>query len=205
MNVRPLQTFARFLQNHLPLVIHSVMDLLNKKGKNIVSAVIRDRSLYPPGEAELPDPVSKWASYTGSQKWFLGSVMLLVFRPLFESTVLPVSRPNMLKCCLLYRTHTEIKGTFQALASHFVFLRECGLGVFRLNTQGSMFTPAKIHELRERLADGDQSVTAREALLTLINTSSMMSHAIRTPVFGTEEVKQLENCAKDVVSGTRFR
>ena len=49
----------------------------------MVSATIQEgTTLYPPGEDRLKNIVSNYTSLTGSDKWLLGSIMLLVFRPL---------------------------------------------------------------------------------------------------------------------------
>ncbi|CAN0307269.1 unnamed protein product, partial [Ectocarpus sp. 4 AP-2014] len=42
-------------------------------------------SIYPVGEAPLKDIVTDYASLTGSNKWLLASIMLLVFRPVLHS------------------------------------------------------------------------------------------------------------------------
>ena len=65
---------------------------LNKKGQAMVSAVVREgRTLYPPGEDRLKNIVTNYTSLTGSDKWLLGSIMLLVFRPLLVDVSAMVS------------------------------------------------------------------------------------------------------------------
>ncbi|CAN0374385.1 unnamed protein product [Ascophyllum nodosum] len=59
------------------------MGMMNKDGRSIVSGVLLDPSIYPPGESTLLDPISHWYGYSASHKWLFGTITLLfVFRPL---------------------------------------------------------------------------------------------------------------------------
>ncbi|CAN0435759.1 unnamed protein product, partial [Pylaiella littoralis] len=51
--------------------------------------------LYPPGTNQLKDIVANYSSLTGSDKWTLQSIMLLVFRPVLEDVRSMVSRRCM--------------------------------------------------------------------------------------------------------------
>ena len=44
-----------------------------------------DPSIYPPVARKLKDPVNSLSAYTVSDKWLLGSIALLVLRPIFSS------------------------------------------------------------------------------------------------------------------------
>lgn len=69
-----------------------VLSILNSRGKLMVSATVREgRTLYPPGEDRLKNIVTNYTSLTGSDKWLLGSIMLLVFRPLLVDVEAMVS------------------------------------------------------------------------------------------------------------------
>ncbi|CAN0474445.1 unnamed protein product [Ascophyllum nodosum] len=39
-----------------------------KDGRSIVSGVLLDPSIYPPGDSTLPDPISHWYGYSASHK-----------------------------------------------------------------------------------------------------------------------------------------
>lgn len=66
--------------------------MLNHTGRRMVSATIQEgTTLYPPGEDRLKNIVSNYTSLTGSDKWLLGSIMLLVFRPLLVDVEAMVS------------------------------------------------------------------------------------------------------------------
>ena len=53
----------------------------------MVSAIVREgRTLYPPGAEPLKNIVTNYSSLTGSDKWLLSSLMLLIFRPLLVNT-----------------------------------------------------------------------------------------------------------------------
>ena len=69
-------------QNHLGFVLSRVMGMMNKDGRSIVSGVLLDPSIYPPGESTLPDPIFHWYGYSASHKWLFGTITLFVFRPL---------------------------------------------------------------------------------------------------------------------------
>ena len=58
------------------------MGMMNKDGRSIVSGVLLDPSIYPPGESTLPDPISHWYGYSTSHKWLFGTITMFVFRPL---------------------------------------------------------------------------------------------------------------------------
>lgn len=75
-------------QNAQALVQKFVLGILNAHGRTLMSAVMRQRdgnNLYPPGEAPLKCIVTDYSSLTGSNKWLLASIMLLVFRPVLQS------------------------------------------------------------------------------------------------------------------------
>lgn len=96
-----------------------------KRDKDTLSAISRDGSPNPPGEAELPDPVPDWASCTASQIWLLGSVMPLVSRPLFSSPTDMVRRPIFCHCCSLCRVYFILyhEGGMRAGAFMYHFTR----------------------------------------------------------------------------------
>ena len=79
-------------QGQLTLAQKFFLSILNLKGKRMVSATIQEgTTLYPPGEDRLKNIVTNYASLTGSDKWLLGSIMLLVFRPLLVDVSAMVS------------------------------------------------------------------------------------------------------------------
>lgn len=76
------------LKNSQGLIQPYLISLLNRSGRKLVSAIVRQGStLYPAGARRLKDIVSNYSSLTGSHKWLLASIMLLVFRPVLQSTV----------------------------------------------------------------------------------------------------------------------
>lgn len=79
-------------QGQLTLAQKFFLSMLNLQGKRMVSATIQEgTTLYPPGEDRLKNIVANYASLTGSDKWLLGSIMLLVFRPLLVDVSAMVS------------------------------------------------------------------------------------------------------------------
>ena len=52
----------------------------------MAACVMADPSIYPPGARTLRDPVNHLSAYTASYKWLLGSIALLVLRPIFANT-----------------------------------------------------------------------------------------------------------------------
>ena len=74
-------------QNVQSLVQTFILTRLNKSGRQLVSAIIREhgQAIYPPSEKPLKDIVTNYCSLTGSNKWLLSSVMLLVFRLILQS------------------------------------------------------------------------------------------------------------------------
>ncbi|CAN0127674.1 unnamed protein product [Ascophyllum nodosum] len=61
-------------------------EILNKKGRERAACAVADPSIYPPGARTLRDPVNHLSAYTASDKWLLGSIVLLVLRPIFANT-----------------------------------------------------------------------------------------------------------------------
>ncbi|CAN0552262.1 unnamed protein product, partial [Ectocarpus sp. 12 AP-2014] len=63
-----------------------LLEMLSTRGRRLVSAVMSQTSslLYPAGTERLKDIVTNYSSLTGSDKWTLQSIMLLVFRPVLE-------------------------------------------------------------------------------------------------------------------------
>lgn len=47
-------------------------------------------NLYPPAEARLKDIVNDYASLTGTNKWLLASIFLLVIRPVIQTPAMLV-------------------------------------------------------------------------------------------------------------------
>eukprot|EP00903_Cladosiphon_okamuranus_P020737 g19042.t1 len=65
----------------------SFLSLLNGAGREAISSVVRQRStLYPPATAQLEDIRSDYSSLKGSEKWLLGSILLLVARCVLHDT-----------------------------------------------------------------------------------------------------------------------
>ncbi|CAN0288031.1 unnamed protein product, partial [Scytosiphon promiscuus] len=58
------------------------LELLSKRGQALVQAIMAQPHglLYPPGTEQLKDIVTNYSSLTGSDKWTLQSMMLLIFR-----------------------------------------------------------------------------------------------------------------------------
>ncbi|CAM9534271.1 unnamed protein product [Hapterophycus canaliculatus] len=58
------------------------LEMLSRKGCRLLSAIMAQESalLYPPGTEKLKDIVTNNTSLTGSDKWTLQSMMLLLFR-----------------------------------------------------------------------------------------------------------------------------
>ena len=72
-----------------------MLQILSPKGRRAITAIVREgRTLYPPGTERLKDIVTNYKSLTGSDKWLLGSLMLLVFRPALVSVESMVSPPG---------------------------------------------------------------------------------------------------------------
>ena len=83
---------VEFQQGQLALAQKYALSVLNSAGKRMVSATVREgTTLYPPGEDRLKNIVTNYTSLTGSDKWLLGSIMLLVFRPLLVDVEAMVS------------------------------------------------------------------------------------------------------------------
>ena len=61
-------------------------EILNKKGCEGTACVMADPS-YPPGAWMLEDPVNHVSAYTASDMWLLGSIVLLVLRPISANTL----------------------------------------------------------------------------------------------------------------------
>lgn len=89
-----IRTFP-MAQNAQALVQRFLIGLLNTEGRRLISATLRQReggsSIYPVGEAPLKDIVTDYASLTGSSKWLLASIMLLMFRPVLHNAASLVS------------------------------------------------------------------------------------------------------------------
>ncbi|CAN0272996.1 unnamed protein product [Ectocarpus sp. 6 AP-2014] len=89
--VTPVESFHA---DALALVQKYLIALLNTKGRELISATMRQRkgnNPYPPGAEPLKDPVADYSSLTGSDKWLLASIVLLVFRAVFHTTATMVS------------------------------------------------------------------------------------------------------------------
>ncbi|CAM9413476.1 unnamed protein product, partial [Ectocarpus fasciculatus] len=71
----------------------SCLEMLSTQGRRLVSAVVAQNPslLYPAGTERLKDIVTNYSSLTGSDKWTLQSIMLLVFRPVLASVGAMVS------------------------------------------------------------------------------------------------------------------
>ena len=65
-------------------------EFLNKKLLKRAACVMSDTSIYPPGARTLKDPVNHLNAYTASDKWLLGSIVLLVLRPMFANITIMV-------------------------------------------------------------------------------------------------------------------
>ncbi|CAB1108696.1 unnamed protein product [Ectocarpus sp. CCAP 1310/34] len=65
----------------------SCLEMLSTQGRRLVSAVVAQNLslVYPAGTERLKDIVSNYSSLTGSDKWTLQSIMLLVFRPILAN------------------------------------------------------------------------------------------------------------------------
>ncbi|CAM9806070.1 unnamed protein product, partial [Ectocarpus sp. 12 AP-2014] len=65
----------------------SCLEMLSTQGRRLVSAVVAQNPslLYPAGTERLKDIVTNYSSLTGSDKWTLQSIMLLVFRPVLAN------------------------------------------------------------------------------------------------------------------------
>ncbi|CAN0092719.1 unnamed protein product, partial [Ectocarpus fasciculatus] len=63
-----------------------LLEMLSTRGRRLVSAVMSQTPslLYPAGTERLKDIVTNYSSLTGSDKWTLQSIMLLVFRPVLQ-------------------------------------------------------------------------------------------------------------------------
>ncbi|CAN0172214.1 unnamed protein product, partial [Scytosiphon promiscuus] len=71
------------------------LGLLSTRGEHLVSAIMGQESslLYPPGTEKLKNIVTNYISLTGSDKWTLQSIMLLVFRIILQDV--PAMKRNM--------------------------------------------------------------------------------------------------------------
>ena len=74
--------YLRWAQGSCQLCQVFIIELLSKQGLSLVSSVMAQRStlLYPAGTSKLKDITTNYSSLTGSDKWALQSIMLLVFR-----------------------------------------------------------------------------------------------------------------------------
>ncbi|CAM9224271.1 unnamed protein product, partial [Hapterophycus canaliculatus] len=63
------------------------LELLSTRGRWLIQAIFAQPSglLYPPGTEQLKDIVTNHPSLTGSDKWTLQSMMLLIFRPVLAN------------------------------------------------------------------------------------------------------------------------
>ena len=88
-------------QDQLTIVQTYMLRILSSKGRRAVTAIVREgRTCNPPGMERLKDIVMNFKSLTGSDKWLLGSLMLLVFRPALvsvDSMVSPSGECSILK------------------------------------------------------------------------------------------------------------
>lgn len=80
-------------QNAQSLIQSDILSGLNMEGKRLISAIVREHgnAIYPPHEKPLKDIVCSYSSLTGSNKWLLSSIMLLVFRLVLQSPASMVS------------------------------------------------------------------------------------------------------------------
>ncbi|CAB1106243.1 unnamed protein product [Ectocarpus sp. CCAP 1310/34] len=71
------------------------LEMLSTAGRRLVGAIMAQKPslLYPPGTGKIKDIVTNYASLTGSDKWTLQSIMLLVFRMVLQNV--PAMRRNM--------------------------------------------------------------------------------------------------------------
>lgn len=77
------QKFSSLVTRSNPLLCSYILGILNGDGRRLVAAIVREgRKLYPPGTERLKDIVTNYKCLTGSDKWLLGSLMLLVFQSL---------------------------------------------------------------------------------------------------------------------------
>lgn len=81
------------LQGSCQLCQVSCLEMLSTQGRRLVSAVVAQNPslLYPAGTERLKDIVTNYSSLTGSDKWTLQSIMLLVFRPVLANVGAMVS------------------------------------------------------------------------------------------------------------------
>ncbi|CAB1112960.1 unnamed protein product [Ectocarpus sp. CCAP 1310/34] len=81
------QGSCQLCQGSCQLCQVSCLEMLSTQGRRLVSAVVAQNPslLYPAGTERLKDIVTNYSSLTGSDKWTLQSIMLLVFRPILAN------------------------------------------------------------------------------------------------------------------------
>ncbi|CAB1117851.1 unnamed protein product [Ectocarpus sp. CCAP 1310/34] len=75
------------------------LEMLSTAARQLVSAIMAQKPplLYPPGTEKLKDIVTNYTSLTGSDKWTLQSIMLLVFRMVLQNVPAMTREINDLK------------------------------------------------------------------------------------------------------------
>ncbi|CAN0301776.1 unnamed protein product [Ectocarpus sp. 6 AP-2014] len=152
LKATPVESLHADALNVQSLVQSFILTRLIPAGRKLVSAIIREHghALYPRREAPLKDIVTNYSSLTGSNKWLLSSIMLLVFRPVLQSS--------------------------WSMAKYFK----------------QDFMKTLVSEWRGQNA-------AWEGMLTLVQSASALSFAVRAPSHNDEELKQLHTHALDMV------
>lgn len=74
-----------FLQGTTANCQKFMIELLSSAGRKLVIAIMGQKhTLFPYGTEPLKCIVTAYTSLTGSDKWVLASIMLLVFKPLLQ-------------------------------------------------------------------------------------------------------------------------
>lgn len=106
------------------------LGLLNEAGKQAISSVVRQGSaLYPPAASRLKDPCSNYSSLKGTDKWLLGSILLLVARPVLHDV------PSLVRRHTVGTGVSAWGGAFSILLKSTTLGRNCFFAVPRVRSQ----------------------------------------------------------------------
>ncbi|CAM9995492.1 unnamed protein product, partial [Hapterophycus canaliculatus] len=105
------------------------LEMLSARGSRLVQSIMAQLSglLYPPGTEQLKDIITNYSSLTGSDKWTLQSMMLLVFRVVLgnvEAKVHNCHKAEIKELKAIWGTEEKVLDVLQKLiqvASHLSF------------------------------------------------------------------------------------
>ncbi|CAM9711111.1 unnamed protein product [Laminaria digitata] len=146
----PVESLHADALNVQALVQTFFLGLVNPVGRLLISGMLRQRStLYPPGAAPLKGIVTNYPSLTGSNKWLLSSIMLLVFRSvLLQSTKSLVSHVKAREL----KTLVEQWGSLDVVLKQLRMLMQVA-SRFSFAVRAPSFNDQEIAKLRQHAQD----------------------------------------------------